>query len=209
LNGIIAPARAALFDVLNSEAGGGSQLLDGCVGYAEASIRLSEVCRLNWVDILILAVIIWFAYAAFHAGLIREVVTIIGTIFAVALAGLFYLELSEDIKVVVDDTETAEIIAFAVIFGATLLASQLLALFLKQAASLLLLGLLDSIGGAVIGVAKGIILIEVALMAALTFPSLGFVNAVEESLFAPFFLDLLPFLKYILPGEFDTAVDEF
>jgi membrane protein required for colicin V production len=164
---------------------------------------------LNWIDALILVIIVWFAWAAFHAGLIREVVTIIGAIFAVALAGLFYLELSEDIKVVVDDTETAEIIAFATIFGATILASQLLALFLKQAASILLLGLLDSIGGAVIGVAKAIIFIEIALIVALTFPSLGLIESVEESLFAPFFLDLLPFLRYILPGEFDTAIDEF
>jgi membrane protein required for colicin V production len=128
---------------------------------------------LNWIDFVIIGTLAWFTYAAFHAGMIREVITIAGAVFAVALAGLFYTELAEDIEVAVDDPETAEIIAFAIIFGATVLASQLLALFLKQAASLLLLGLLDSLGGAFIGLAKGAIFVEIGLIVAITFPSLG------------------------------------
>ena len=128
---------------------------------------------MNWVDALIVVSLLWFTYAAFHAGLIREVITILGAIAAVALAGLFYEDLAVDVKVGVDDEETARMIAFAVIFGAVVLASQLTALFLKQAASLLLLGLADSIGGAVIGFIKGFIFVEIALIAGITFTSLG------------------------------------
>lgn len=164
---------------------------------------------MNWVDIAIIACFVWFTYAAFHAGLIREVITIIGAVFAVALAGLFYTELAEDVKVAVDDEETARIIAFAVIFGATILASQLTALFLKQAASLLMLGIFDAIGGAVIGFIKAFIFIDIALIVAITFPELGVQKAVENSTFAPFFLDFIPLLKHILPTEFKQAVDAF
>ena len=151
----------------------------------------------------------WFTYAAFHAGMIREVITIIGAIFAVALAGLFYQELAEDVRVAVDDEETARIIAFAMIFGATVLASQLTALFLKQAASLLLLGLFDSLGGALIGFLKGFVFVEIALIIGITFESLGFRGAIESSALAPLFLDILPFLKWILPGQFKDAIDGF
>jgi membrane protein required for colicin V production len=164
---------------------------------------------LNWVDFLILGILAWFTYAAFNAGLIREVVTIIGAVFAVALAGLFYMELAEDVHVAVDDQETAEIIAFGMIFGATVLASQLVALFLKQAASLLLLGIFDSVGGAAIGMLKGLVFVEIGLIVAITFPSLGFDTAVDGSVLAPFFLDLVPILKAILPAQFKTAVDSF
>jgi membrane protein required for colicin V production len=136
---------------------------------------------LSWIDIAILATMIWFTYAAFHAGMIREVITIAGAVFAVALAGLFYEELAEDVRVAVDDEETARIIAFAMIFGATILAAQLTALFLKQAASLLLLGLADSIGGAVIGFIKGVIFVEIALILAITFGSLGLEETVDDS----------------------------
>lgn len=164
---------------------------------------------MSWIDIAILATLAWFTYAAFHAGMIREVITIIGAVFAVALAGLFYQELAEDVRVAVDDEETARIIAFGMIFGATVLASQLTALFLKQAASLLLLGLFDSIGGAFIGFLKGFVFVEIGLVLAITFPSLGLQGTVDDSALAPVFLDFLPFLKAILPAQFKDAIDAF
>lgn len=164
---------------------------------------------MNWVDAFIVVSIVWFTYAAFRAGMIREVVTIFGAILAVVLAGLLYQRFAEDIQVAVDDVQTAQVIAFLVIFGAVILAAQLVAIFLKQAAQVLMLGLFDSMGGAIIGLVKGFILVEIALIVAITFPSLNLVDDVEASALAPFFLDLLPILKYILPSEFRTAIDDF
>ena len=164
---------------------------------------------MNWVDAFIVVSLCWFTYAAFNAGMIREVVTILGAIFAVALAGLLYTELAADVEVAIDNEQTARIVAFAIIFGAVILASQLFAIFLKQAAQLLMLGLFDSMGGAAIGLLKGFILVEIALIVAITFPSLNLVDNVESSAFAPFFLDLLPVLKYILPSEFKAAIEDF
>ena len=164
---------------------------------------------MNWIDAVIIVALLGFTYSAFNAGLIREVITIFGAIFAVALAGLFYTDLARDIDVAVDDFETSKIIAFVTIFGATVLASQLLAIFLKEAASLLLLGMADSLGGALIGLVKGLIFVEIGLIVAITFPSLHLEGAVRDALLAPFFLDALPVLTRILPGEFKTAVDAF
>jgi uncharacterized membrane protein required for colicin V production len=90
-----------------------------------------------------------------------------------------------------------------------ILASQLTASFLKHAASLLLLGAFDAVGGAIIGLIKGFIFVEIALIVGVTFPSLGVEKAIDSSSFAPFFLDALPFLRVILPGEFKTAIDSF
>jgi membrane protein required for colicin V production len=164
---------------------------------------------LNWIDALIFVTFAWFMYAAFNAGLIREVITIIGAIFAVALAGLFYVDLAENLEVIIEDEETRRIIAFAVLFGAVMLASYLLAMFLKTAASVLFLGLADSLGGAAFGFLKAFILVEIALIFFITFPSLNLVDDVEDSGLAPIFLDFLPVLKSILPGEFKTAIDTF
>jgi membrane protein required for colicin V production len=164
---------------------------------------------LNWVDFLILATLAWFTYAGFHAGMIRESVTILGALFGVALAGLFYEELAKDVEVAVDNTQTAQIIAFAMIFGAVILASQLIAMFLKTAASVLLLGLFDSIGGAFLGLIKALILVEVALIFAITFEDLGLMNAIRGSVIAPFFLDIVPVLQHILPDRFQTAIESF
>jgi membrane protein required for colicin V production len=164
---------------------------------------------LNWVDAVILATVAWFTWAAFNAGLIREVITIVGAVLAVALAGLFYLDLARDIDVAVKDQETSRVIAFVVIFGAVILASQLLAVFLKQAASLLFLGIFDSLGGALIGFVKGFVFVEIALMVAITFRGLHLADDVRNSTLAPIFLDTLPVLTHILPDQFKTAVNMF
>jgi uncharacterized membrane protein required for colicin V production len=95
------------------------------------------------------------------------------------------------------------------IFGAVILASQLIAMFLKTAASVLLLGLFDSIGGAFLGLFKALILVEIALIFAITFEDLGLMNAVKGSVIAPFFLDVIPFLQHILPDKFQTAIESF
>ena len=58
-----------------------------------------------------------------------------------AFAGLFYTELAKDVNGCRRGRADVAIIAFAMIFGATVLASQLIAFFLKQVAALFLLGL--------------------------------------------------------------------
>lgn len=164
---------------------------------------------LNWVDAVILASLAWFTYAAFNAGLIREVITILGAVFAVALAGLFYADLAKTVDVGVKDLEISRAIAFGILFGATVLASQLIAAFLKQAATLLFLGLFDSLGGAVFGLVKAFIFLEMALIFAITFRELHLTDDIRGSTLAPFFLDALPVLTRILPDKFKTAVDAF
>jgi membrane protein required for colicin V production len=164
---------------------------------------------LNWIDAVILVIFAWFTYSAFTAGLIREVITIIGAVFAVALAGLFYTDFAQNLDVVIDSEQTRRLIAFAILFSAVMLATYLLAMFLKQAASVLLLGLADAIGGAMFGFLKAFVVVEIGLIFAITFPSLGLEDSVRGSLLAPIFVEFLPVLKYILPAEFDTAIDVF
>jgi membrane protein required for colicin V production len=172
-------------------------------------VRALEKSGLNWVDAAILAVIAGLTYSSFHAGLIREIVTIVGAALAVVLAGLLYDDFARDVEVGVKDQQTARVVAFCIIFGATILASQLIAIFLKQAAALLMLGPLDSMGGAAIGLLKALILIEAALIVAITFPKLGLEDSVRDSVLGSLLVDGLPFLRPMLPDEFQRAIDSF
>jgi hypothetical protein len=47
------------------------------------------------------------------------------------------------------------------------------------------------------------------LIIGITFESLGFRGTIENSALAPIFLDILPFLKWILPAQFKDAIDGF
>ena len=85
----------------------------------------------------------------------------------------------------------------------------MVAMFLKRAASLFMLGPWDAMGGAVLGAAKAFVIIELLLIAGISFPDLHVQSDIADSSFAPVFLDALPVLKFLLPHEFKDAIDAF
>ncbi|MCH7578207.1 MAG: CvpA family protein, partial [Chloroflexi bacterium] len=163
----------------------------------------------NWLDIVIVLVIAFFASTAFRAGLIREVVTLVSVVVGVVIAGIFYDDLARDVLTFIDDEKTALVVGFLVLLGAVYLAGQLVAVMLKQAAALLFLGWADHAGGALFGLIKGLVVVEVLLILLVTFPRLGLKSDIDGSALASVFLDAAPLLLLVLPNEFERAVDVF
>ncbi len=164
---------------------------------------------MNWLDLVIIAVVAFFALTAFSAGLIRELVTLVSAILGIVIAGLLHDELARDVLVFIDDDTAARAVGFLVLLGAVYLAGQLIAIMLKQVAALLLLGWADRAGGALFGVLKGLIVVEVLLILLVTYPQLGLEDAIAGSVLANVFLDVVPVLLFILPDQFEDAVDAF
>lgn len=164
---------------------------------------------MNWLDAAIVIAIAWFTSAAFRAGVIREVVTLIATVVGVIVAGVYYDDLADDVLLFIDDDIAANVLAFVMLFGSAALAGQLAAIVLKRAASLLRLGWLDHIAGGAFGLLKGLILVELFLILFTTFPYLGLDDAIRDSAIAPLFLEGGPALLKLLPGEFNRAVEAF
>jgi membrane protein required for colicin V production len=160
---------------------------------------------MNWLDGVILVVLIWFIFAAFNAGFIREVITIASAILGVVLAGLFYERLADDVGTFIDSERAARTVAFLVIFVAVALAGQVAAMLLKETAGLLMLGTFDHLAGAVFGLAKGIVIIQVLLILFATYPSLSLDDAISDSALSPMFTEKAPILLQVLPAEFDAA----
>ena len=164
---------------------------------------------MNWLDIAIVLVIATFTISAFSSGLIREVVTLVSAVVGVVFAGLFYDELARDVLVFIHDDEAALFFAFLALLGSVYLTGQLIAMMLKQMASLLLLGWVDRAGGAAFGLLKGFVVVEVLLILLVTFPQIGLQEDIDGSALASVFLDAIPILLLILPDEFERAVDAF
>ena len=164
---------------------------------------------MNWLDVVIVIVIAWFTFAAFGAGIIREVITVIAFVVAVLAAGFYYDDLAENVLLFIDDDIAANVAAFVVLFGSVALGGQLAAFLLKQIAGLLRLGWLDHMAGAAFGLLKGLILVEMFLILFTTFPYLGLDATIRGSAIAPLFLDGGPILLKLLPGTFDDAVDAY
>ena len=164
---------------------------------------------MNWLDIAIVLIIAFFVTTAFSAGLIRELVTLASVVVGVIAAGLFHDDLARDVLVFIDDATAAKAIAFLVLLGAIYLAGQLIAIMLKQVAAALLLGWADRLGGALFGLVKGLVVVEVLLILFVTYPQLGLDHAIEDSGLASVFLDAASALLIILPDDFERAVDAF
>ena len=164
--------------------------------------------HMHWLDLVIIAIITWLTYRAFTVGLIREVVTTAAVILGAVLAGHFYSELSGDIAFAIEDETWRDFAAFASIFIGVVVIGQIGASLLRRAASVLLLGWADRVGGAAFGFAQGLLLVEVALFASITFPISSAVDAaIDASLVAPVFIDTIPVLLELLPSEFESAVE--
>lgn len=164
---------------------------------------------MNWLDFIIIFVILGFVAAAYSAGLIREVITLVAVLAGVIIAGALYDDLAKDVLVFLNDEEAARAISFLVLFGSVYLFGQVSAYILKRGAALLMLGWADHLGGAVFGFFKGIIFVQALLIIFAGYPSLHLDSAVDNSAIGRFFLDDVSFVLRLLPGDFRHRVDAF
>jgi len=164
---------------------------------------------MNWLDFAIIFVIIGFVVGAYAAGLIREAVTLVAAILGIVVAGLLYDDLAADILVFMNDEDAAQAISFLILVGAVYLFGQIVALMLSRTASLLMLGWADHAGGAVFGFLKGLIVVQALLIVLAAYPSLGMKDAVAGSQLAPYFVDDVDILLWVLPDNFDSRIERF
>jgi membrane protein required for colicin V production len=164
---------------------------------------------MNWLDFAIILVIIGFVVGAYAAGLIREAVTLVAAILGIVVAGLLYDDLAADILVFMDDEDAAQAISFLILVGAVYLFGQIVALMLSRTASLLMLGWADHAGGAVFGFLKGLIVVQALLIVLAAYPSLGMEDAVAGSQLAPYLVDDVDVLLWVLPDNFDSRIERF
>ena len=167
---------------------------------------------MNWLDGAIIALVIWLTYAAFQAGFIRETVTVVAAILGIILAGLFYQSLAEDVLLFIDNETLARIVGFAMVFGAVVLAGQMLAMILKPTINLLQLGIFDQLAGAAFGFVKAIVFIQIFLILFITYPRWGLDETINDSVFGALtvrMVERVPVIVQMLPAEFGDEVDRF
>jgi len=164
---------------------------------------------MNWLDFAIVFTVAGFVISAYVAGLIREVVTLVAALLGIVIAGLLYDDLAADVLVFMNDEDAAQAISFLILVGAVYLFGQIVALMLSKTASLRMLGWADHIGGAVFGILKGLLVVQALAIIFAAYPSLGLDGAVAASELAPYFIDDVDVLLWVLPDNFDSRIDRF
>jgi len=163
---------------------------------------------MNWLDIVVIVIIVLFTLAAFSAGLIREVVTLVAVIAGILIAGALYNKLAKDVLVFIDNEDAAQAVAYLTLFGAVYLFGQIGAYVLKTGAALLMLGPLDHLGGAVFGFVKGIIVVQTLLVIFAAYPSLGLDSAVADSHVARRIVDDYGVVRHVVPANIRHRFDD-
>jgi membrane protein required for colicin V production len=157
---------------------------------------------MNWLDIVILILIAVPAVAGLKFGVIKILFTVAGIIIGVILAGQFSGSLAGMLKFI-EDPRWAEIAAFAFIMIAVLILAGVGAGLLSSVLSAILLGWINRLGGAVLGIVLGGLFCGAILTMWVKFLGIG--DTISDSALASFLLDGFPFILALLPDKFDSV----
>ena len=157
---------------------------------------------MNWLDIVIIVAITVPTVIGLRIGMIKAALSLAGLIVGVIVAGRYYLPLSEQLSFISQES-VAEIAAFIIILVGIMIIAAVLARLLKWTASVIMLGWVNHLGGAVFGLVLGAILCGALLAIWVKF--LGVTEAITESSLASILVDFFPLVLALLPDEFDAV----
>ena len=154
---------------------------------------------MNWLDIVIIVALAISTFFGLRTGIIKAVLSLAGLIVGVILAGHLYVPLSEQLAFI-PQANVAKIVAFAIILIGVMVIAGVLVSLLKWAASVVMLGWVNHLSGAVFGLVLGAILCSALLATWIKW--LGVSSTITESIAATILLDKFPLILALLPDEF-------
>ncbi|MFC2060679.1 CvpA family protein [Chloroflexota bacterium] len=157
---------------------------------------------MNWLDTFIIVVVVIASFWGLKTGIIKAVLSLAGSVVGIILAGHYHVVLAEQLSFI-SQAGIAKVVAFAIIIIVVMIIATVLASLLKWVVSIMMLGWINRIGGAVFGLALGAIFCSVLLAIWVKF--MGVEAAITESALAALLLDRFPMVLALLPGEFDVV----
>lgn len=163
---------------------------------------------MNWLDIVFLIILVLAAFNGWRTGLVRSLLMLGGVIGGAYLAGRFSPQV-RDALTFIGDPSVATVVAFVVIFGATLLAAWLVGLLARNLVHAVLLGWLDSLGGLVFGAFTSALFLTALIVALGSHPIGPVPHILKGSATARWLADNMPFVMGMMPEEFRDVMGTF
>lgn len=154
---------------------------------------------MNWLDIVILVIVVGTTLSGLKVGIIKGVLSLVGLIASITLAGRFYIPLSERLTFI-SQAKVAEAAAFIIILVGIMIITTVVAALLGRVAKALTLGWLNHLGGAVFGLIIGAT--ACAALLAIWVRFFGLADAIRQSGIATALLGRFPAILALLPEEF-------
>ncbi|MGH2608934.1 MAG: CvpA family protein [Tepidiformaceae bacterium] len=164
---------------------------------------------MDWLSILLVAVIGFVTWRAYANGFVRELVSLCAVILAIPMAGIFYDDMYPKVSPIITNDTLAALVSFVSIMAGVIILGQVASHLIKQVVAVLNLGAADQLAGGLFGFLKAVIVIQVLLIALVHFPRPDIRDSIDDSTVATRLLDSAPLPLAILPGDFDDALDGF
>jgi membrane protein required for colicin V production len=156
--------------------------------------------EINLLDIAVILVLLICLLRGALRGLTGEVAGLVGLLAAFVLARQFQGALEPYLGRFIADTRIAGIVAYGVVFFATMLFVHLLFALIKQFINMAFSSWLDRLLGAFAGVGKGLLVLSVAFYLAMIFvPNAALVRTAKST---PLFYSMTDYLRNFLPSVF-------
>lgn len=157
---------------------------------------------MNWLDIILLIIMLGSVVTSFSTGLAREVVGLISIVAALVLAIWFYGTAGAVVLPYVSSAGIAHFIGFLMVFCGVLIvggiAGRLLARLMRVAG----LSFVDRLLGAGFGIVRGLLISIAIVLALLAFtPGKSPPNVVVHSRVAPYVIDAARVVSAVAPHE--------
>ena len=157
---------------------------------------------MNWLDIVLLLVLIGSVVTSFSTGLAREVVGLFSMIAALVLAIWFYGTAGSFLQPYVSSPGIANFCGFLMVFCGVLILGALVGRLLARMMKVAGLSFVDRLLGAGFGMARGLLISIALVLALLAFtPGKSPPNAVVDSRVAPYVIDAARVVAAVAPHE--------
>lgn len=151
------------------------------------------------VDIGIIVILALAVFGGFRRGFILQVAAILGALAGLGVAKAEYVDVRRLLARFAPHSPWLTVIAYLLVFLFVWGGIIVLARKIRLLARLLMLGWLDRLGGALIGLLQGLIVIELLLYMGRRVPNRPLHLAVKHSLLAPSFAQVFPLIDRWFP----------
>lgn len=156
---------------------------------------------MNLLDFLLLIPIVWLCIRGFGKGLIIELATLAGLALGILAAYYFVDDLQGLIKQYFSFNETGtRIVAYIIIFLFVMLIMFIIGKLVEKSIDLVALGWLNKVLGAVVGIAKGIVLVCIVLFVIEKFDPSQKVIKPDVKQKSMFYQPAMDLVHYVVPN---------
>jgi membrane protein required for colicin V production len=157
---------------------------------------------MNWLDIVLLILLVPPVLTGWKFGLIRSLFGLIALIVGIVLASRFYSLLATHVLDRVFQPSVSIVLSFFLIFIFAIVAIGIVIARLDKLVTASILNWVNKFGGAVFGLLVGAIILGALLAIILKF--FGDQTVITESTIASLLTDKFPLVLALLPGDFNV-----